>query len=86
VIPTLLLVGLVLGLWWRITIPLATIGWVVLLVAMGIGSGIAFAVDAALLGFINVTVGVLVFQGIRALSTGSRRLDQSKQGQSAERR
>lgn len=64
-IPTLLLVGLVLGRWWRVVIPAATIGWAVLLVATGIGSRPAFAASAALFGIINVTVGVLVFQAVR---------------------
>jgi hypothetical protein len=43
----------------------ATISWTVLLVATGIGSSVAFAAGAALLGFINVAVGVLVFQAGR---------------------
>jgi hypothetical protein len=36
-----------------------------LLVATGIGSGLAFAASAALFGIINVTVAVLVFQAVR---------------------
>ena len=66
-IPTLLIVGLVLGKWWRVVVPLAAIGWAVLLVATGVGSGLAFALGAALFGLINVTLGVLVFQGARLL-------------------
>lgn len=46
-------------------IPAATIGWAVLLMATGIGSGLAFAASAALFGIINVSVGVLVFQVVR---------------------
>ena len=42
-IPTMLLVGLVLGRWWRVVIPVAAIGWTVLLMATGVGSGLAFA-------------------------------------------
>ena len=66
-IPTLLLVGLLLGKWWRVVIPAATIGWVALLVATGTGSGPDFAVVAALYAIVNVTVGVLVFQAARLL-------------------
>lgn len=65
VIPTLLLVGLVLGRWWRVVIPVAAIGWAVLLIATGVDSGPSFAVAAALLGAVNVAVGVVVFQAGR---------------------
>lgn len=64
-IPTLLLAGLVFGKWWRITIPVATIGWAVLLLADGTVSDLTNFAGAAWFGFINVTVGVLVFQGVR---------------------
>lgn len=64
-IPTLLLVGLVLGKWWRVAIPAATIGWMALLVATGTGSALGFAVVAALYAIVNVTAGVLVFQAVR---------------------
>lgn len=79
VIPTLLIVGLALGKWWRVVIPAATIGWVVLLFATDVGSGISFALSAALFAFANVTVGALVFQGLRSLWQRSVRKD----GQSA---
>jgi hypothetical protein len=65
VIPTLLLVGLVFGRWWRVVIPAAAIGWAVLLVVAGVDSGPSFAVAAALLGAINVAVGAVVFQAAR---------------------
>ena len=64
-IPTLLLVGLVLGRWWRGVIPAAAIGWAVLLLATGVDSGLPFAAAAALLGAINAAVGVVVFQAAR---------------------
>ncbi len=79
VIPTLLIVGVVLGKWWRVVIPAATIGWVVLLVATDVGSGVSFALGAALFAFANVTVGALLFQGLRWLWQRSVRKD----GQSA---
>ena len=82
-IPTLLLVGLVLGRWWRVVIPAATIGWAVLLIVTGVDSGLSFAVAAALLGAINVGVGVVVFQAARLTFRnllGSHRQDARSQG------
>jgi hypothetical protein len=67
VIPTLLLVGLVLGRWWRVVIPAGAIGWAGLLMVHGVDSGLSFAAAAALLGAINVAVGVVVFQAARLL-------------------
>lgn len=48
-------------------IPAAAIGWAVLLLVHGVGSGFPFAAAAALLGAINVAVGVVVFQAARLL-------------------
>ena len=45
-IPTMLVVGLVFGRWWRVTIPVGTLVWVVLLVATGTGSGLPFVLVA----------------------------------------
>jgi hypothetical protein len=64
VIPTLLLVGLLLGRWWRFVIPAAALGWAVLLVATGVDSGLSFAVAATALGAINTVVGVLAYQAL----------------------
>ena len=59
-IPTLILVGLIFGRWWRIVIPLAAIGWAVLLIVTGADSGFVFALGAAALAIPNVALGVLV--------------------------
>ena len=72
-IPTLLLAGLVFGKWWRMSIPVATIGWAVLLLATGVVHGLAQVAGAAMFGFINVTVGVLVFQAVRLAFRGDSR-------------
>ena len=64
VIPTLLLIGLVLGRWWRVVVPVAAFGWTALLIASDIGSGLRFAVDATAFAAANLVVGVLVHQGI----------------------
>ncbi len=66
-IPTLLIVGLVLGKWWRVVLPTATVGWLVLLMATGTGSGLDFAAVAALFAVANLAVGALVFQAVRLL-------------------
>ena len=70
VIPTLLLVGLVFGRWWKIVVPAAVIGWPVLLIATGVDSGLRFAVAAGLLAAANVFVGVLAYQGLRLIARG----------------
>ena len=72
-IPTLLLVGLVLGRWWRIVIPAAAVGWALLLIATGVDSGLEFAAGAAALGAANVAVGVLVYQAVHLALRALRR-------------
>jgi hypothetical protein len=61
----MLLVGLVFGRWWKVTIPAGGLAWAFLLVATGVDSGLAFFVGAAALGAVNVAVGVLVYQACR---------------------
>jgi hypothetical protein len=61
----MLLVGLVFGRWWWVTIPVGTLAWVVLLVATDVGSGLSFVLAAAANGAVNVLVGVLVYQACR---------------------
>lgn len=76
-IPTLLLLGLVLGRWWKATLAVGVVGWVVVILVMQAGgttSGIAapagVALGAAALGFVNTAVGVAVHQGLlRAVRT-----------------
>jgi putative effector of murein hydrolase LrgA (UPF0299 family) len=67
-IPTLLVVGLALGRWWRVVIPASVVGWVVVLLATDVGSGPAFMLGAAAFAAVNVTVGVLVNVGVRSLA------------------
>ena len=59
-IPTLILLGLVPGKWWRVLVPVATIGWPIMGVATDVGSGIDFMLGASAFAFANVTVGVLI--------------------------
>jgi hypothetical protein len=65
-IPTLLLAGILFGKWWRVSIPVGSIGWAILLASTGVVSGPGGVASAALFAFVNVTVGVLVFQGARS--------------------
>lgn len=63
-IPTMVLVGLLLGRWWRTAITVGTLGWPFLLLASGtIVSGGEFLAAAAL-GFLNTLVGVALHQGL----------------------
>jgi hypothetical protein len=71
VIPTLLLVGLLFGRWWKIAVPVAVVGWPALLIATGVDSGFGFAVSAGLLAAANVAVGVLAFLAVRLLVRGA---------------
>jgi hypothetical protein len=70
-IPTVILVGLLFGRWWKITIPIAVVGWPTLLIADGVDSGFGFAVAAGLLAAENVVVGVLAYQAVRLLVRGA---------------
>jgi hypothetical protein len=64
VIPTLILVGLIFGRWWRIVIPLAAFGWSVLLIVTGVDNGFAFALGAAAIAIPNVALGALVHRAL----------------------
>jgi hypothetical protein len=67
VIPTILLVGLLFGRWWKIAVPLAVVGWPTLLIATGVESGSGFAINAGALAAANVVVGVLAYQAMRVI-------------------
>ena len=66
-IPTMLVVGLVLGRWWWATIPLGTIAWVVATIATGAVSTFGGALGAAAFGAVNVAVGALLYQALALL-------------------
>jgi hypothetical protein len=64
-VPTLLLLGLVLGRWWRTTLLVAVLGWPLLLLVDGtIDPGWTIA-GAAGLAAVNTGIGILVHQGLR---------------------
>lgn len=61
----MLLLGLLLGRWWRVVIPVGSIAWAIALVATDVGSGVAFVIGCVLIAAANIAVGTLVFQGVR---------------------
>lgn len=63
-IPVLLVVGLVLGRWWRTTLAVATILWPFLLVVNGVMNVTIELLGAAALAFANSLTGVIVHQGL----------------------
>ena len=64
-IPTLLVLGLVLGRWWRLVLPVAAVGWPTLLVATGVMRVEPGLLAAAALATLNTGVGVLAFHLLR---------------------
>ncbi len=61
-IPTMILLGLVLGRWWWMALVVAATGWPALLLATDI-IGPDQIPAATLLGLLNAAVGVAVVQG-----------------------
>ncbi len=69
VIPTVILIGLVVGRWW--VLPFAATGWAALLLIQGT-LGVGEIPAAGALGLANAAVGVLVHKGIAASVRRSR--------------
>ena len=73
-IPTLIVLGLLVGRWWLVTI--ATIAWPIVLIATKVGTGFHFTVESAGFAAINTAAGVAVHKAavkvFRKLSTRSR--------------
>ncbi|MET8835929.1 hypothetical protein ABZV78_18685 [Micromonospora sp. NPDC004540] len=63
-IPSLILLGLLLGRWWWLPLSLAAVGWPVLLVATGTMDVTPSLVAASGLALLNAGVGVAVHQGV----------------------
>jgi hypothetical protein len=59
VIPTVILLGLIFGHWWKATLVTAAVGWPLLLIATGVDSGLDFALGAAALAMANAAIGIL---------------------------
>lgn len=63
-IPTMILLGLVLGRWWRVALVTSALGWPILLVAtdaMNFEPGLLASTGLAVL---NTGAGVLIHQGV----------------------
>ncbi|MBQ0905059.1 hypothetical protein [Micromonospora sp. U21] len=77
-IPTLILVGLLLGRWWWLPLLISAVGWPVLLVAtdtMNIEPGLIAAASG--LAVLNAGAGVVVHQGILWAVRRARRVNPS---------
>lgn len=73
-IPTLILLGLISGRWWRLSLVAAAVGGPVLLVATDTTDVEVGLLGAAGLAVINAGVGMLVHQGVlRAVRLLARR-------------
>lgn len=76
-IPVLISFGLVTGRWWRMTLPVATVGWPMILAAAGVTTDIATLAAAAALALANTSVGVLIYSAAHRLWRAWRRRERS---------
>ena len=60
-IPTMILFGLVLGRWWKVTVPLAALTWPLLLFMSDSDLDRSEMATAAILGLANAAVGAALF-------------------------
>jgi hypothetical protein len=63
-IPTMILLGLAFGHWWRSTLVVAAVLWPSLLLATGVIDVSAQILGAALFGLANAGAGVAIHQGV----------------------
>lgn len=63
-IPTMILLGLVLGRWWWVALAAAAVVWPVVLVAADVVPLDATLLAAALLAAVNAGVGMLAHQAV----------------------
>lgn len=66
-IPTMILFGLLLGRWWRLSLGAAAVAWPLLLLADGVVSVVPVLLGAAVLGVANAAVGVAAHQAVLQL-------------------
>ncbi|HSK95772.1 MAG TPA: hypothetical protein VK891_04065 [Euzebyales bacterium] len=60
-IPTVIVVGIVLGRWWWAALLVSAIGWPLLLAATGVATG-GILLAAAAIALPNALAGVLLYQ------------------------
>jgi hypothetical protein len=70
VIPTVILLGLIFGHWWKTTLVVAAVGWPLLLIVTGVDSGLNFALGAAALAMANAAFGILGHRLLWLLARG----------------
>lgn len=63
-IPTMILFGAITGRWWRASIALGAVLWPLLLLLDGVTRDPAALATGALLGAVNIAVGVGLHQGV----------------------
>ena len=66
-IPTLLVLGAIAGLFRRgwLVIPVAAVGWPIILILGDVDSGVSFFLGAAVVGALNTTAGGAVGAAVR---------------------
>ncbi|WP_073265972.1 hypothetical protein [Cryptosporangium aurantiacum] len=79
-IPTLILLGLVFGRWWRSSLMAAAVGWPVVLVATDVMSIEVGLLGASALATMNAAVGVVVHQMILRMTRQLRPAGSSRSG------
>ena len=62
-IPTLIVLGLVVGRWWRIALVIGALGWPVALLTTNVMDLEPGLLGAAALGMVNTGLGTLIHQG-----------------------
>ena len=66
-LPTMILFGLALGRWWKVTVPLAALVWPAILLAGEVELDRSKLADAAILGLANAAVGAAVYLAVAGL-------------------
>lgn len=77
-IPTLIVLGLLLGRWWWQTLLAAAVGWPLLLVMEGVITADAGLAGALVFGVGNAAAGVLMHQAVLRLVRKVRTLAKSQ--------
>ncbi|GAA0242578.1 hypothetical protein [Cryptosporangium japonicum] len=77
-IPTLILLGMICGRWWRSSLVAAAVGWPTLLVAADVMSVSAGLLGASALATVNAAVGVAIHQMVWRITRQLRRSGSSR--------
>jgi hypothetical protein len=67
----MILLGLVVGHWWRATLIAAAVGWPILLIAAGVDIELTMLPVAAALGAANAAIGILIHRALWLLVRGT---------------